>query len=95
MASAWAQSKVGTFNISNPRGEIRLDVLYKLPQNRHNYWVLYLGGNTSIQEKAIEVSMLDRHLIFSFVLLVQRTSTIITDDLYLCIETVSTATTYL
>ena len=38
--------------------------------------------------------MLHRHLIFSFVLLVQQTSTIITDDLYLCIELVSTATTY-
>ena len=39
--------------------------------------------------------MLHRHLIFSFVLLVQQTSTVITDDLYLCIELVSTATTYL
>ena len=38
--SAWAQSKVGTFNSSNPRGEITLDVLYNLSQNRHDYWVL-------------------------------------------------------
>ena len=38
----------------------------QLPQNRHNYWVLKLGGNTSIQEKK-EFSMLHRHLIFSFV----------------------------
>ena len=37
--------------------------------------------------------MLHRHLIFSFVLLVQETGTIIADDLYLCIELVSTATT--
>ena len=62
---------------------------------------LQLGGNTSIQEKAIlevEFSMLHRHLIFSFVflvLLVQQTGTIIADDLYLCIELVSMATTYL
>ena len=34
----------------------------------------------------VEISMLHRHLIFSFVLLVQQTSTIITDDLYLCIR---------
>ena len=57
-----------------------------------------LGGNTSIQEKAIlevEFSMLHRHLIFSFVLLVQQTGTIIADDMYLCIELVSIATTYL
>ena len=56
---------------------------------------LQLGGNTSIQEKAIEISMLHRHLVFSFVLLVQQTGTIIADDLYLCIELVSMATTYL
>ena len=61
---------------------------------------LQLGGNTSIQEKAIlevEFSMLYRHLIFSFVLLVQQTDTIniIANDLYLCIELVSMATTYL
>ena len=59
---------------------------------------LQLGGNTSIQEKAIlevEFSMLHRHLIFSFVLLVQQAGTIIADDLYLCIELVSMATTYL
>ena len=61
---------------------------------------LQLGGNTSIhvQERAIlevEFSMLHRHLIFSFVLLVQQTGTIIADDLYLCIELVSMATTYL
>ena len=43
----------------------------------------------------VEFSMLHRHLIFSFVLLVQQTGTIIADDLYLCIELVSTATTYL
>ena len=55
----------------------------------------YCSWVESIQEKAIEISMLHRHLIFSFVLLVQQTSTIITDDLYLCIELVSTATTYL
>ena len=59
---------------------------------------LQLGGNTSIQEKAIleqEFSMLHRHLIFSFVLLVQQTGTIIADDLYLCIELISMAATYL
>ena len=58
---------------------------------------LQLGGNTSIQEKAIlevEFTMLHRHLIFSFVLL-EQTGTIIADDLYLCIELVSMATTYL
>ena len=54
-------------SISEIRVEITLDVLYKLPQNRYNYWVPYLGGNTSIQEKAIEFSMLHRHLMFSFV----------------------------
>ena len=36
-----------------------------------------------------------RHLIFSFVSLVQQTGTIIADDLHLCIELVSTATIYL
>ena len=59
---------------------------------------LQLGGNTSIQEKAIlevEFSMLHRHLIFSFVLLVQQTGTTIADYLYLCMELVSMATTYL
>ena len=59
---------------------------------------LHLGGNTSIQEKAIlevEFSMLHRHLIFSFVLLVQQTGTIIADDLYICIELVSMATTWI
>ena len=39
----------------------------------------------------IIIIMLHRHLIFSFVFLVQQTSTIITDDLYLCIELVSAA----
>ena len=39
--------------------------------------------------------MLHRHLIFSFVLLVEQTGAIIADDLYLCIELVSMATTYL
>ena len=34
-----------------------------------------LGGNTSVQEKTIEFSMLHRNLIFSFVLLVQQTGT--------------------
>ena len=59
---------------------------------------LQLGGNTSIQEKAIlevEFRMFHRHLTFSFVLLVQRTGTIIADDLYICIELVSMATTSL
>ena len=61
---------------------------------------IQLGANTSIQEKAIyevEFSMLHRHLIFSFVLLVQQTGTFIADDLYLCssIELVNMATTYL
>ena len=41
--------------------------------------------------KILEFSMLHRHLIFSF----EQTGTIIADDLYLCIELVSTATTYL
>ena len=54
-----------------------------------------MGGNTSIQEKTLEFSILHRHLICSFVLLVQQTGTIIADDLYLCIELVSTATTYI
>ena len=40
----------------------------------------------------VEFSMLHRHLIFNFVLLVQHAGTIIADDLYLCIELVSTAT---
>ena len=53
--------------ISEIRVKRTIDVLYKLSQNRHNYWVLYLGGNTSIQEKTIEFSILYRHLIFSFV----------------------------
>ena len=59
---------------------------------------LQLGGTTSMQEKAIleaEFSMLHRNLMFSFVLLVQQTGTIIADDLYLCIELVSMAPTYL
>ena len=59
---------------------------------------LQLGGNTSIQEKAIlevEFRMFHRHLTFSFVLLVQQTGTIIADDLYICIELVSMATTCL
>ena len=43
----------------------------------------------------VEFNMLHRHLIFSFVLLVQQTGTIIADDLYLGIELVSMATTYL
>ena len=45
----------------------------------------------------VEFSMLHRHLIFSFVLLVKQTGTIIADDLYLCraIELVKTASTYL
>ena len=43
----------------------------------------------------VEFSMHHRHLILSFVHLVQQTGTIIADDLYLCIELVSTATTYL
>ena len=43
----------------------------------------------------VEFRMLHRHLIFSSVLMVQRTGTIIADDLYLCIELVSMATTYL
>ena len=58
---------------------------------------LKLGGNTSMQEKAVlevEFSMLHRHLIFSFVLLVQQTGTIIADDLYLCIELVWPPLTY-
>ena len=49
-----------------------------------------------IPQKTKEFSMLHRHLIFSFVLLVQQAgNAFIADDLYLCIELVSTATTYL
>ena len=40
----------------------------------------------------VEFSMLHRHLIFNFVLLVQQTGTIIADDPYLCIELVSMVT---
>ena len=103
MVSAWAQSKVGTFNISNPRGEITLDVLYKLPQNR----IITTGYCSWVEihpykkkQYQVEFSMLHRHLMFSFVYWYDRQvqySTIITDYLYLCMELliVSMATTYL
>ena len=39
--------------------------------------------------------MLHRHLIYSFVYWYKQTGTIIADNLYLCIELVSTATAYL
>ena len=66
----WSQSghyQKSALFISEIRVERSHDVLYKLSQNLHNYWVLQLGGNTSIQEKTKEFSMLHRHLIFSFV----------------------------
>ena len=45
----------------------------------------------------MEFSVLHRHLIFSFVYCYNRQvpGTIIADDMYLCIELASTATTYL
>ena len=60
---------------------------------------LQLGGNTSIQEKAIlevEFSMLmTPDIQLCFIGTTDRYHNIIADDLYLCIELVSMATTYL
>ena len=70
--------------------------------NRHKIEITtvrsLVGLNTSIQEKTMEFSMLQRHLIFMFVYWynrqVQQAGTIIADDnYYLCTELVCTSTT--
>ena len=66
------------------RGHTRYS-LYKLSQNLHNSYCTLLTvvwwAKYTHTRKTTDFSMLHRHLMFSFVLLVQQTGTII-DDMY-------------
>ena len=62
---------------------------------RYLYCCSVVGLNTPTQEKTMEYSMVDRHLIFSFFIGTTDRGTIIADDMYACIELVCTVTTYL
>ena len=50
-------------------------------------YCLQLSGNTSIQEKKIEFSMLHRHLIFGFVYWYNRSLLLHNMHIYICVAT--------